>query len=104
MFADMPAELSSLYYTGNYVAGYGNDGVRSTHFHTKCRIGEWWRVDLQMKRCVKAIRITNREENHRGLYVDLMLLLNELLGNTLGRKTESRISNLGHYVIVYVCL
>ena len=104
MFADMPAELSSLYYTGNYVAGYGNDGVSSTHFHTKCRIGEWWRVDLQMKRCVKAIRITNREENHRGLYVDLMLLLNELLGNTLGQKTESRISNLGHYVIVYVCL
>ena len=66
MFADMPAELSSLYYTGNYVAGYGNDGVSSTHFHTKCRIGEWWRVDLQMKRCVKAIRITNIEENHSG--------------------------------------
>ena len=89
MFADMSAELSSLYYTGNFVAGYGNNGVSSTQFHTKCGRGEWWRVDLQMKRCVKVIRITNHEENHRGLYVNLMLLLNELLGNTFGRKTES---------------
>ena len=75
MVAEMPAEVSSLH--NNFVAGYGNDCVSSTHFHTKCGIGEWWRVDLQMKICVKAIRITNREENHGWLYVDVTLLLNE---------------------------
>ena len=77
MVADMPAEVSSLHSKGNFVAGYGNDGVRSTNFHSRCRIGEWWRVDLQMKRCVKAIRITNVKENHGWLYVDVTLLLNE---------------------------
>ena len=62
---------------------------------------EGWLADEKMCQSYQNNKYRGKPQ---WVYVNLMLLFNKLLGTTLGRKTENHISNLGHYVIVYVCL
>ena len=60
---------------------------------------EGWLADEKMCQSYQNNKYRGKPQ---WVYVNLMLLLNKLLGTTLGRKTENHTSNLGHYVIFCV--